>query len=88
MDKIEVLLIINSILLSLLALLFGVVTYFLKDLHKEFKKLIEKVNELYSDLHIHITLFDKISSLFEKRIDNLEQRVEDLEDKKEGGNNV
>ena len=88
MDNIEILLLINSILLVMLGLLFGFVGYFLKGLHREFKTLIEKVNELYSDLHIHITLFDKISSLFEKRIDNLEQRVEDLEDKKEGGEDV
>ena len=85
MQKTEILLIINSILLGIISLMFLVIGYFLKDLHKDFKVLIERVNKLYSDLYSHINLFDGISKMFQKQIDTLENRIEQLEEKKAKG---
>ena len=85
MQKTEILLIINSILLGIISLMFLVIGYFLKDLHKDFKVLIERVNKLYSDLYSHINLFDGISKMFQKQIDTLENRIEQLEEKKVKG---
>lgn len=82
MEKTEILLIINSILLGIVSLMFLVIGYFLKDLHKDFKTLIERVNKLYSDLYSHINLFDGISKMFQKQIDKLEERIEELEQNK------
>ena len=65
--------------------MFLVIGYFLKDLHKDFKTLIERVNKLYTDLYTHINLFDNISKMFQKQIDTLENRVEQLEEKKVKG---
>jgi DNA anti-recombination protein RmuC len=65
--------------------MFLVIGYFLKDLHKDFKTLIERVNKLYTDLYTHINLFDNISKMFQKQIDTLENRVEQLEEKKAKG---
>ena len=81
MEKTEILLIINSILLGIISLMFLVIGYFLKDLHKDFKILIERVNKLYTDLYTHINLFDNISKMFQKQIDTLENRIEHLEEK-------
>lgn len=61
--------------------MFLVIGYFLKDLHKDFKTLIERVNKLYTDLYSHINLFDNISKMFQKQIDSVERRVDDIEDK-------
>ena len=82
MEKTEILLIINSILLGIISLMFLVIGYFLKDLHKDFKILIERVNTLYTDLYSHINVFDGISKMFQKQIDNIENRIEQLEGKK------
>lgn len=82
MEKTEILLIINSILLGIISLMFLVIGYFFKDLHKDFKTLIERVNKLYTDLYSHINLFYGISKTFQKQIDVIENRIEQLEEKK------
>ena len=81
MEKSEILLIINSILLAIISVMFLVIGYFLKDLHKDFKILIERVNKLYTDLYTHINLFDGISKMFQKQIDTIANKVDDLEKK-------
>ena len=48
MEKSEILLLVNSVLLAIISIMFLVIGYFLKDLHKDFKILIERVNKLYS----------------------------------------
>lgn len=81
MEKIEILLIINSVLLGIISFMFLVIGYFLKDLHQDFKTLIERVNKLYTDLYSHIGLFDNISKMFQKQIDSVEKRIGQVEDK-------
>jgi len=81
MDYTKTLLIINSLLLALISLLFFIAGYFLQDLHKDFKALIERVNNLYTDLQTHINWFDKISKLFQRQIENLENKIKELENK-------
>lgn len=81
MEKSEILLLINSVLLAIISIMFLVIGYFLKDLHKDFKTLIERVNKLYSDLYTHINLFDNISKMFQKQIDTIEKKVDELEEK-------
>jgi uncharacterized protein Yka (UPF0111/DUF47 family) len=81
MDKSEILLLVNSVLLGIISIMFLVIGYFLKDLHKDFKTLIERVNKLYTDLYSHIHLFENISRVFQKQIDTIEERIKQLEDK-------
>jgi hypothetical protein len=81
MDYTKTLLFVNSILLAFISLLFFVASYFLRDLHKDFKSLIERVNKLYTDLYTHINWFDSVSKLFQKQIDGLEAKVKVLEEK-------
>ena len=81
MEKTEALLLINSVLLGIISIMFLVIGYFLKDLHKDFKTLIERVNKLYTDLYSHISLFDNISKMFQKQVDSIDRRLSHLEDK-------
>jgi predicted nucleic acid-binding Zn-ribbon protein len=81
MDYTKTLLIINSLLLAAISLLCFVAGYFLRDVHKDFKALIERVNKLYADLYNHINWFDNLSKLFQKQIDGLETKVKVLEEK-------
>ncbi|MHB8260460.1 MAG: hypothetical protein ACYDCN_08525 [Bacteroidia bacterium] len=81
MDYTKTLLLINSLLLACIGLSFFIAGYFLRDLHRDFKALIERVNKLYTDLHTHIIWFDNISKLFQKQIENVETKMKDLEAK-------
>ncbi len=81
MEKTEAFLLINSVLLGIISIMFLVIGYFLKDLHKDFKTLIERVNKLYTDLYSHIGLFDNISKMFQKQVDSLDKRLSQLEEK-------
>lgn len=79
MTSTEVLLVVNSILLGLISLAFLIIGYFLKDLHKDFKQMIEKVNNVHGELQNHITLFENLSKLFQKQIDALTERIKKIE---------
>ena len=55
--------------------------YFLKDLHKEFKQMIDRVNRLHGELHTHITMFENLTKLFQRQIDQAIERIKKLEKK-------
>ncbi|WP_276977825.1 hypothetical protein [Flavobacterium filum] len=81
MNSTEILLVINSVLLGLISLTFVVIGYFLKDLHKEFKQMIDRVNRLHGELHTHITMFENLTKLFQRQIDQAIERIKKLEKK-------
>lgn len=79
MDTTNILLIINSVLLGLISLPFLMIAYFLKDLHKDFKQMMEKVNNLHTELHTHISLFENLAKVFQRQIDSLSDRLKKIE---------
>lgn len=79
MDTTNILLIINSVLLGLISLPFLMIAYFLKDLHKDFKQMMEKVNTLHTELHTHISLFENLAKVFQRQIDSLSDRLKKIE---------
>lgn len=81
MNNVETLLIINSALLGLIGILFGIVGFFVRDLHRDFKTLAGQVNELAKDHHAHLTGFKLIRELLEKQVARLARRVSRLESK-------
>ncbi len=87
MDKTSILLLINSLLLAIISILFLVIGYFLKDLHKDFKTLIERVNTLYTDLYSHIHLFDAMSQNVQQKLMEVEKKVAELAHKVLQNNN-
>ena len=81
MNYTQILLLVNSLLLGGISLLFLVAGYFLRDLHRDFKSLIERVNKLYTDLYSHISWFDNASKLLQKQVEGVQNKVTDLENK-------
>jgi len=79
MNTTDILLIINSILLGLISLTFLVIGYFLKDLHRDFKQMMERVNSLHTELHTHISLFENLAKVFQRQIDSLSDRLKKIE---------
>lgn len=75
MDKAEILLIINSVLLSFLSIMFLIIGYFLKDLHKDFKQMVERVNTLYSEHNTHVTLAQNFESGMDSKMSNLQREI-------------
>lgn len=79
MTSTEILLVINSVLLGIISLTFILIGYFLKDLHRDFKRMVERVNKLNSEFNIHSKLFDNLSKLFQKQIDTLSEKIKTIE---------
>jgi len=79
MDNINIFLIINSALVAILGISLGVVGFFLKDLHKEFKTLLVHVNQLSSGLLSHTKVYDQLSTFQDERIKLLNKRIEEIE---------
>ena len=81
MNNVETLLIINSALLGLIGILFGIVGFFVRDLHRDFKLLAGQVNELAKDHHAHLAGFKLIRELLEKQVSRLSRRLDKMESK-------
>ncbi len=89
MDKAEILLIVNSVLLSFVSIMFLIIGYFLKDLHKDFKQMVERVNNLYSEHKTHVSLSENFETSVENKVSFLQRelrvlshRCDKLENKK------
>jgi hypothetical protein len=75
MDKVQILLIVNSILLSFLSVMFLIIGYFLKDLHKDFKQMVERVNTLYSEHNTHVSLSKNFDSNIDNKVGYLQRQI-------------
>ncbi len=78
MDKVQILLIVNSVLLSFLSVMFLVIGYFLKDLHKDFKQMVERVNTLYSEHNTHVSLSQNFDTSIDGKVNYLHRQVKRL----------
>lgn len=81
MNTVEILLLVNSGLLGLIGLLFGVVGFFVRDLHKDFKKLAGEVNGIARDQSVHLEGFGILRDLFRKELKKVVNRLDRLEKK-------
>ena len=78
MDKVEILLVVNSVLLSFLSIMFLIIGYFLKDLHKDFKVMVEKVNTLVSEHKSHVSISETFDTNIDERVNTLQREVHQL----------
>ena len=79
MDKVQILLLVNSIILSFLSVMFVIIGYFLKDLHKDFKIMVERVNTLYTEHNTHVLLSGSFDKNIQNRVSGLYRKVKKLE---------
>lgn len=78
MDKAEILLIANSVLLGFVSILLMVVGYFLKDLHKDFKQMAERVNRIDLEQNTQVSLSQSFKSGIESKVGSLHRQVKKL----------
>ena len=64
---------------SILTLLLGVVAYFLKQLHSDFKRFEKDVNEVKSTVVLIKAEFKGINDLMNQKIEFLEKRLAHVE---------
>jgi response regulator of citrate/malate metabolism len=76
MNQLEIFLLLNSAFLAIIG-------YFLKDMHREFKILVDRVNKVYTDFYAHQQMMEALKTFYQKQIDQLEKRLEKLESKHE-----
>lgn len=74
-----ILIAINSFLLSITSAAFLIISFFLKDLYQDFKKQIEKTNEMHAELNVHVKLFQELTQMFQNQMEELNRRVARLE---------
>ncbi|HTF02843.1 MAG TPA: hypothetical protein VK826_02425 [Bacteroidia bacterium] len=65
-------------LLSFLSIMFLIIGYFLKDLHKDFKQMVERVNNLYTEHNSHVTNSKSFDSTIDKQVNYLYREVRRL----------
>lgn len=75
----NILIVINSFLLSITSAAFLIISFFLKDLYQDFKKQIEKTNQMHAELNVHVKLFQELSQMFQSQMEELSRRVARLE---------
>lgn len=81
MNNIETLLLVNSGLLALIGILFGIVGFFVRDMHKDFKRLASEVNSLAREHHGLHTRAQLLEELTQKQISRIFSRLGSLEAK-------
>jgi hypothetical protein len=79
MSTSDFLLTANSLLLALVGILLGLVGFFLKDLHGKFTQLVDKVNELYTELATEATAGRLHRDQKDRELGGLSDRVSRLE---------
>lgn len=75
----DILIIVNSFLLSMTSAAFLIISFFLKDLYRDFKKQMEKTNGMHAELNIHVKLFQELSQIFQNQMEELNRRITSLE---------
>jgi hypothetical protein len=64
---------------SLMSLLLGIVAYFLKQLHSDFKRVEKDVTEVKTTMALIKTEFKGINDLMNQKIEFLEKRINHFE---------
>lgn len=81
MENPELITLLNTFLLSVVSMASLLVGFFLKDLYRDYKQQIEKVNALHRELHSHNRLFDELLQITQQQIDRLNERINRLDER-------
>lgn len=72
---------LNTFLLSVVSMASLLVGFFLKDLYRDYKNQIEKVNTLHRELDSHNKLFDELLQITQQQLDRLHERINRLDER-------
>ncbi|MGB3852340.1 MAG: hypothetical protein WA958_20415 [Tunicatimonas sp.] len=79
MENPELITLLNTVLLSVVSMAALLVGFFLKDLYRDYKNQIEKVNALHRELDTHNKLFDELLQINQQQLNRLHERMNRLD---------
>ena len=81
MNDPELITFLNTVLLSVVSMASLLVGFFLKDLYREYKNQVEKVNALHRELDSHNKLFDELLQITQQQIERLDERISRMDER-------
>lgn len=84
MENSSYIVLINSFLLSISSTAFLIISFFLKDLYRDYKKQVEKTNQMHAELNVHVKLFEELTQIFQSQMEELQKRIVLLEKSNRG----
>lgn len=81
MENPELIALLNTFLLSVASLASLLIGFFLKDLYRDYKNQVEKVNALHRELDSHNKLFDELLQITQQQLDRLHERINRLDER-------
>lgn len=81
MEKPELIALLNTYLLSAVSGVGLLLIFFLKDLYRDYKNQVEKVNALHRELDSHNKLFDELLQITQQQLDRLHERINRLDER-------
>ena len=79
MQNTEMISLVNTFLLSALSIASLLISFFLKDLYRDYKEQVGQVNRLHRELDTHRRLFEELRLLEQQKTDRLQSRLDRLE---------
>lgn len=81
MNNPELITFLNTVLLSVVSMASLLVGFFLKDLYRDYKNQVEKVNALHRELDSHNKLFDELLQITQQQIERLDERISRMDER-------
>jgi hypothetical protein len=81
MENPEFITLFNTFLLSVVSMTSLLIGFFLKDLYRDYKNQVEKVNALHRELDSHNKLFDELLQITQQQMDRLHERINRLDER-------
>lgn len=81
MENPELIALFNTFLLSVVSMASLLIGFFLKDLYRDYKNQVEKVNALHRELDSHNKLFDELLQITQQQLDRLHERINRLDER-------
>ena len=79
MESPELLLLTNTFLLSAVSIASLLISFFLKDLYRDYKNQAEKVNTLHRELEVHRKCSEELMRIRQEHIERLQSQLDELE---------
>ena len=69
----------NTLLLSVVSVASLMISFFLKDLYRDYKNQAEKVNTLHRELDIQSKLFEELMQVTQQQLNRLYERLDEID---------
>ena len=75
----DIIVMINTLLVSIMGVSMSVLSFFLKDVYRDYKKLSEQVNNLHREVSTNVRLFHEQIQLIQKQNERHRQQIERIQ---------